>query len=64
MPEKFREYLSGHKCVVYADNNPLSHLSTTKLVAVEQCWASELANFNYVIKYRPGKSTGNADALS
>lgn len=30
---------------------------------MEQRWASELANF-YVIKYRPGKSNGNADALS
>lgn len=64
MTEKFREYLLGHKCVVYTDNNPLSHLSTAKLGAVEQRWASELANFDYVIKYKPGKSNGNADALS
>ncbi|KAK0135759.1 Retrovirus-related Pol polyprotein from transposon 17.6 [Merluccius polli] len=64
MTEKFREYLLGQKCVVYTDNNPLSHLSTAKLGAVEQRWASELANFDYVIKYRPGKRNGNADALS
>lgn len=31
MTEKFCEYLLGHKCVVYADNNPLSHLSSAKL---------------------------------
>lgn len=41
MTEKFREYLLGQKCVVYTDNNPLSHLSTAKLGAVEQRWASE-----------------------
>ena len=64
MTEKCREYLLGQKCVVYTDNNPLSHLSTAKLGAVEQRWASELANFDYVIKYRPGKRNGNADALS
>ena len=26
--EKFSEYLLGNKCVVYTDNNPLSHLSS------------------------------------
>lgn len=26
MADKFREYLLGHKCVVWTDNNPLSHL--------------------------------------
>lgn len=36
MTEKFREYLLGQKCVVHRDNNPLSHLSTAKLGAVEQ----------------------------
>lgn len=64
MTEKFREYLLGQKCVVHTDNNPLSHLSTANLGAVEQRWASELANFDFVIKYRPGKRNGNADALS
>ena len=64
MTEKFREYLLGQKCVVFTDNNPLSHLSTAKLGAVEQRWASELANFDFSIKYRPGRSNGNADALS
>lgn len=28
LTEKFRESLLGHKCVVYMDNNPLSHLSS------------------------------------
>ncbi|KAK7925153.1 hypothetical protein WMY93_007463 [Mugilogobius chulae] len=62
--EKFRDYLLGHKCVVYTDNNPLSHLQTAKLGAVEQRWASELACFDLDIKYKPGRSNGNADGLS
>uniref|UniRef100_A0A3B3SEI7 Gypsy retrotransposon integrase-like protein 1 n=1 Tax=Paramormyrops kingsleyae TaxID=1676925 RepID=A0A3B3SEI7_9TELE len=64
MTEKFREYLLGHKCIVYTDNNPLSYLSTAKLGATEQRWAAQLAGFNFEIKYRSGKSNKNADALS
>lgn len=33
MTEKFREYLLGQRCVVFTDNNPLSHLATAKLGA-------------------------------
>lgn len=62
--EKFREYLLGHKCVVYTDNNPLSHLQSAKLGAVEHRWAAELAVFDLEIKYRSGRSNRNADALS
>uniref|UniRef100_A0A8P4KAG8 Gypsy retrotransposon integrase-like protein 1 n=1 Tax=Dicentrarchus labrax TaxID=13489 RepID=A0A8P4KAG8_DICLA len=64
MTEKFREYLLGNKCVVYTDNNPLSHLSSAKLAATEQRWAAQLASFDFEIKYRSGKSNTNADALS
>lgn len=31
---------------------------------MEQRWASQLASFNFTIKYRPGHGNGNADALS
>lgn len=64
MAEKFREYLLGQKCVVYTDNNPLSHLSSAKLGATEQRWASQLASFDFEVKYRPGRCNKNADALS
>lgn len=64
MTEKFRDYLLGQKCVVYTDNNPLSHLSTSKLGATEQRWAAQLAEFDFTIKYRPGRSNRNADSLS
>lgn len=64
MTEKFREYLLGHKCVVYTDNNPLSHLSSARLGATEQRWAAQLAAFDFEIKYRSGRVNKNADALS
>lgn len=64
MTEKFREYLLGNKCVVYTDNNPLSHLSSAKLAATEQRWAAQLASFDFEIKYWSGESNANADALS
>ena len=63
--DKFREHLLGSKFVVYTDNNPLTYLqSKSKLKAVEQRWAAELASFDFTIKYRPGRHNQNADALS
>ncbi|XP_067309059.1 uncharacterized protein [Pseudorasbora parva] len=62
--EKFREYLLGVKFVVFTDNNPLSYLQTAKLAAVEQRWVSQLALFDFELKYRPGTANRNADALS
>lgn len=62
--EKFREYLLGHRCIVYTDNNPLSHLATAKLGAVEHRWAAQLAAFDFELKYRAGRLNGNADGLS
>lgn len=64
MTEKFREYLLGIKCTVFTDNNPLSHLSSAKLGALEQRWAAQLALFDFDICYHLGKSNTNADALS
>lgn len=67
MTEKFREYyvfILGHKCVVFTDNNPLTHLSSAKLGATEQRWAAQLASFDFEIKYRSGRSNRNADSLS
>lgn len=64
MSEKFREYLLGHQCVMWTDNNPLSHIGTAKLGATEQRWVAELAVFEYTVRYRPGRTNQNADALS
>lgn len=62
--EKFRDYLICNKFTVYTDNNPLRYLSSAKLGAYEQRWASQLANFDFDIKYRSGKHNTNADVLS
>lgn len=62
--EKFKDYLTGTNFTVYTDNNPVAHLQTARLGAVEQRWVAQLAAFDYTIKYRPGKSNANADALS
>lgn len=64
LTEKFRDYLLGHKCIVWTDNNPLSHLETAKLGATEQRRAAQLAAFDYTICYRSGRAHVNADALS
>lgn len=61
--EKFRHYLLGARFTVVTDNNPLTYFRTAKLGALEQRWASQLAQFDFDIKYRPGK-INPADALS
>ena len=62
--EKFKDYLTGAQFTIYTDNNPVAHLQTARLGAVEQRWAAQLASFTFEIKYRPGKNNANADALS
>uniref|UniRef100_A0A8C5PEK4 Gypsy retrotransposon integrase-like protein 1 n=1 Tax=Leptobrachium leishanense TaxID=445787 RepID=A0A8C5PEK4_9ANUR len=64
--ERFRDYLY-HACsfVVYTDNNPLTYILTTaKLNATGHRWVAQLADFNFTIRYRPGKSNADADGLS
>ncbi len=62
--EKFRRYLLGSSCTVFMDNNPLKHIYTAKLGAVEQRWAAQLTPFSLILNYHPGARNGNADALS
>ena len=64
--EHFRDYLyHASDFTVYTDNNLLTYvLPTAKLNATGHRWVSELADFSFTIKYRPGHSNKNADALS
>ena len=64
--DSFRDYLYYSKeFTVVTDNNPLTHVLTApKLSATSQRWVAELADFNFDIKYRPGKIHYDADALS
>ncbi len=63
--EKFADYLTGTHFVVLTDNNPLTHILTSaKLDATGQRWASALGQFNFDIIYRPGVKNADADGLS
>ena len=64
--EHFRDILNyAPTFTIYTDNNPLTYiLSTAKLNATGHRWVSELADFTFDIKYRPGRNNQDADALS
>lgn len=62
--EKFRSYLLGSKFTILTDNNPLCHLNTARLGAIEQRWVAQLAVFDFEVQYRPGRCNTAADALS
>ncbi len=64
--EQFRDYLYySPSFVVYTDNNPLTYaLSSAKLNATGLRRIGELADFNFTIRYRPGKTNTDADTLS
>ena len=53
--ETFRHYFLGGHFTVITDNDPLTDFRSAKLGALKQQWASQLAQFNFEIKYRPGK---------
>lgn len=61
--EKFHKYLLGHKCVVFADNNPLCHLHSAKPEATKQERAAQLAAFDFEIKYTDALSRQCLSAL-
>ena len=49
---------------VYSDNNPLLYvMDTAKLTATGRRWVSESTDFNFKVKYRPGKSSQDCDYL-
>jgi len=64
--EQFHDYLAyAPEFIVYTDNNPLTYIiSTAKLTATGHRWVTSLADFNFCIKYRPGKAHKDADFLS
>ena len=50
---------------MYMDNNPLTYvLTTVKLDATGQHWIAALANYNFDLHYRSGRTSVEADALS
>ena len=64
--EHFRDYLYyAPSFVVYTDNNPLTYVtSSAKLNATGHRWVAKLADFNFTVKYHPGRKNQVADTLS
>ena len=63
--DQFHEYLYGNTFDAYTVNNPLTYvLSTAKLYAVGHWWIAGLANYNFHIHYKYGKSNVEAHAFS
>lgn len=62
--EKFWDYLAVTPFVAVTYCNPLAHQATTRFGTLEHRWAFWLANFQYTVDYRSGRSNANTDALS
>ena len=64
--EHFRNYLFySQKFTVVTDNNPLTYCMTTaKLNATTVRWVNELADFDFDIRYKPGRNHNDVDTLS
>ena len=61
----WRHYLLGNHFIVVTDHNSLKYLHTQPNLSRRQArWAEFLAEFDFEIVYRPGKSNVVADALS
>ena len=64
--EQFHDYLGyADMFTVYTDNNPLLYvMENSKLNAISRRWITELSEYNFDIKYRPGVINRDADCLS
>src|SRR6185369_15211898 len=62
---EWRHYLIGNKITIITDHRSLQYLSTQdKLSARQTRWSEFLQQFDFEIKYRPGKDNTVADGLS
>ena len=62
--EKFWDYFIGSQFQVYIDNNPLNYILDSKPGASQIQWLSELALFDFTIRYQTGCSNKATDALN
>ncbi|GJY49715.1 putative reverse transcriptase domain-containing protein [Tanacetum coccineum] len=61
----WRHYLYGTKCVVFTDHKSLQHILDQKELNTRQRrWLELLSDYDYEIRYHPGKANVVADALS
>ncbi|GJU49514.1 putative reverse transcriptase domain-containing protein, partial [Tanacetum coccineum] len=60
-----RHYLYGTKSVIYTDHKSLQHIFNQKeLNMCQRCWIEIFSDYDYEIRYHPGKANIIADALS
>ncbi|KAD4385229.1 hypothetical protein E3N88_25397 [Mikania micrantha] len=61
----WRHYLYGTKCVVFTDHKSLQHILHKKELNMRQRhWVELLNDYDFEIRYHPGKANVVADALS
>nr|GFB04962.1 putative reverse transcriptase domain-containing protein [Tanacetum cinerariifolium] len=61
----WRHYLYGTRCTVFTDHKSLQHILDQKDLNMRQrCWLELLSDYDYDIRYHPGKANVVADALS
>nr|GEU91049.1 reverse transcriptase domain-containing protein [Tanacetum cinerariifolium] len=61
----WRHYMYGTKCVLFTDHKSLQHILNQKELNIrQQRWLQLLSDYNYKIRYHPGKANMVADALS
>ncbi|GJZ29015.1 putative reverse transcriptase domain-containing protein [Tanacetum coccineum] len=61
----WRHYLYGTKCTVFTDHKSLQHILDQKELNMRQRrWLELLSDYDYDIRYHPGKANAVADALS
>ncbi|GKE11455.1 putative reverse transcriptase domain-containing protein, partial [Tanacetum coccineum] len=61
----WRYYLYGTKCTVFTDHKSLQHILNKKELNMRlRCWLELLSDYDYEIRYHPGKANVVADALS
>jgi len=62
---EWRHYLLGNRIIVITDHRSLQYLVTQdKLSARQTRWSEFLQQFDYEIRYRPGRGNQVADSLS
>lgn len=63
--KKWRQYLLGHKFIIFTDYKSLKELMSPIVQTPEQqVYLSKLLGYDYSIQYKSGKTNIVADALS
>ncbi|PNX92970.1 Ty3/gypsy retrotransposon protein, partial [Trifolium pratense] len=63
--KKWRQYLLGHKFIIFTDHQSLKELLTQIIQTPEQqIYLAKLMGYDYTIQYKTGKTNVVADALS